>query len=172
MTIRTPLFVLLAVLAAACSSSSTNSAAKPADGGTSKKPQSLDGGTPAGTGKKGGDGNKTPSATSGSAGSATTSASGKTPVQSDGGENPCAGVADGRAACGDATTLFFCAGQQLYALDCDAFGRANDFGGGACYQAGEVTDCFGCSGNVCCAQTSASSALCCDDTSACAVITE
>src|SRR5215467_11305060 len=113
--------ICIAILASGCSSSSTSSSPSK---GAAKAPASLDGGTPAGKAVKGGTGSTAPATGRGKAGSATTGSSAKKPVASDGGDNPCTGVTDGQAVCGSATDLYFCAGQQLYTVDCNAFAQA------------------------------------------------
>jgi hypothetical protein len=163
--------ILIAAFACGCSSSSS-SATSSKDAG--KAAPSLDGGKPAGKGTKGGTGSTSPSSGSGTAGAATTGSSAKQAVASDGGTNPCADVPDGRAVCGSTTELYLCTGQQLYVVDCNAVSQGAGYGAGACYQTDSVTDCFGCTtgdqGTVCCAAPQGNQALCCDDSSSCALV--
>jgi hypothetical protein len=170
----------LLIAAAACSSSSSSSPASSADAGgkgdAGSKVPSLSGGKPAGKGQKGGSSTQ-PTSSSATAGSRTTSSDLKKPAPGSGsGDDPCTGVADGKAVCGSDTALYFCAGQQLYQLDCNALMTSPDYGfaAGACYQTDAVTDCFGCGAapdgtNVCCAGVP-DGLLCCDDQSQCATV--
>jgi hypothetical protein len=165
--------IFVATVALGCSSSSSSGSGSK---GSSKTPSSLNGGKPAGKGVKGGSGSTAPGSASGKAGSATTGSSAKQAVASDGGQNPCTGVADGQAVCGSEKDLFFCAGQQLYTVDCNALSQGGGYTAGACYQTDTITDCFGCAagdqGTICCAAADANQALCCDDTSTCALVSQ
>jgi hypothetical protein len=171
---RRRIWVLASSLLVACSSSSSSNPTKPQDAGA--KLPSLDAGKPAGQGKKGGT-NTQPSASSQSASGPTTSSQQRTKVDADG-DNPCADVPDGKAVCGSDTALLFCAGQQLYQIDCNALMTSSEggFASGACYQTDTKTDCFGCGAaadgsNLCCAPASSGPWLCCDDSTTCALVT-
>lgn len=164
---------LLVFVLAACSSKSSDSGAKAGDAG-SKLPSTA-GGKAAGPGKKGGGAGTQPSATASSAGSKTTASSLKKAVTPTG-DNPCANVPDGKATCASDTGILFCAGQQLYQLDCNALMTSpeNGFAAGACIQNEGATDCFGCGtdengANVCCTSV-ADGTLCCDDASQCVTV--
>jgi hypothetical protein len=175
LSVSLSIFAVFAAVACGSSSSSSGSGATGGKDAGSKVP-SLSGGKPSGQGKKGGTGSTQPTAGSGAAGSRTTSSDLKKPAPMSG-DNPCTGVPDGRAVCGSDTALYFCAGSQLYQIDCNALMTSPDygFGAGACYQTDAVTDCFGCGAtadgsNACCAGV-ADGLLCCDDSSQCVTVT-
>jgi hypothetical protein len=120
-------------------------------------------------GKKGGAGEKKPSAGSHKAADKTINASQRKKVDDQG--DPCESLPDGVAECaGD--TLFFCDDKELWALDCATLMPAaypELFSAGTCYETPTLTDCMGAGlaedgyVDVCTSDLS----LCCDDSGDC-----
>lgn len=56
----------------------------------------------------------------------------------------CDAAEDGAGVC-DVNSLYFCAGKELYVVDCDELGRLQGFTGGTCLDTGKELDCMGLS---------------------------
>lgn len=54
----------------------------------------------------------------------------------------CTGVGDGVGTCAG-NLLLFCAGGELWQVDCDEHGRMTGFTGGTCYETAKEIDCYG-----------------------------
>lgn len=54
----------------------------------------------------------------------------------------CTGVGDGVGTCAG-NLLLFCAGGELWQVDCDEHGRMTGFTGGTCYETEKEIDCYG-----------------------------
>jgi hypothetical protein len=121
----------------------TTSTAAAKKGDKKKLPPKTAAKGPTTHGKKGGDGASKPTDKSHKAPQATVSSDKKHKVES--ADHPCEHAPDGAAECkGD--ELHFCAGKELWAVDCNTLMTAVHpelFTSGSCYETDAITDCMG-----------------------------